>query len=109
MSRVPLFPANSNYRTWALEITKRIERDFVLLSPKTNSISLSDSISNVITDINMLPNSTVFLQPKTSQAAAMSAWVSDKSQGQFVITSAAAASASCVFDYIIFPPPPLET
>lgn len=105
MARVPLFPSSRDYRTWALELSKRIERDFAFLAPKTNTISLSATLDNAITDINMASNATVLLQPVTSQAAAMGVWISSKSQGQFVISSGAAASASCVFDYIIFPPP----
>lgn len=105
MARHPLFPASDNFRTWALAATRRIEKDYVFLRPKTGTASLSATVSNVVIDINMTSTSIVMVQPMTDQAAGMTTWISSKGQGEFVIASAAAASDSCIFSYVIFPPP----
>lgn len=107
MARVPLAPpATGDLRTWALNITRRFERDYAFLRPKVGQVSLSATVSNVVTDINCTSLSKVFLTAATSQAAAIggTTWVSSVDTGQFVVTTAAAASASCVFNYQILPP-----
>ena len=103
MARTPLFPAAGNVNAWAQQFAMRTERDYNTVYPKTGTVSLSATVSNGVADVNMTSNSRVFLQPLTSQAAALSPYVSTKAAGQFVVTST--ASVSCVFDYLITPPP----
>ena len=107
MARTPLFPRSGNLATWALAITQRIERDYAYLRQKGGTVSLSATVSNVVTDINVVTGSRVFLTPITVQAAGMipiGLWISSKVQGQFVVTTSLVASLSCVFDYLIIPP-----
>ena len=106
MARTPLFPAFGNVAAWAHQFSMRTERDYARLYPKSGTVSLSATTTNTVIDINVTPQSRIVLQPITSQAAALMAtiWVAGKSDGSFTI--AGTVSASCVFDYLVLPPPP---
>lgn len=106
MARTPLFPAQGNVGAWAHQFSMRTERDYTRLYPKSGTVSLSATVSNTVIDINVTAQSRVILQPITSQAAALMAtiWVSAKADGSFTV--AGTVSASCVFDYLVLPPPP---
>jgi len=109
MPRTALFPRGSDLTTWALAITQRVERDFAFLRPKTGTTSLSATISNHISDINMTETAVVLMLPRTSNAAemALDIWVSSKAAGEFTVQTRDGVSVKpeAVFDYVILPPP----
>lgn len=108
MPRAPLYPAGGDVAAWAHRFALHVERDLARIYPKSGTVSLSATTANTITDSNLTSVSRVFLQPVTSQAAAIvtGVWVSSKATGQFVVSAGAGVvSASCVFDYLVVPPP----
>jgi len=106
MARIPLPPPGVNLAFWVNQFAVRYERDYSALQPKSGTVSLSATVSNIVTNINCDTLSRVFLQPITTQAAQAQAWVSSKAAGRFVIATTVSATPSCVFDYLIIPAPP---
>jgi hypothetical protein len=82
---------------------KRVVNDVVRqVDNNTGTVTLANSTTTTtVQNAKVASTSKVFLQPRTSAAAAENAWISSVSSGSFVITHASATTTR-TFDYVVF-------